>query len=206
MEDLYTVLGVPKSATQDEIKSAYRKLAMKYHPDRNPGDKAAEEKFKNITAAYDVLGDETKRRQYDEYGSYSESSNSYANSGNWQGQRYGWGTWGQETQDDFGDAFDQWFRAASSGQNQSGNSQNGSYRTNGPFRTYTYYTKSEPQTRSSLFVQFLLKIFVALLGLSFLRYSFFIIPFGPILCFYAIYSGITGAIKSLKSLMSFKKR
>ena len=68
MEDLYKVLGVEKTATQDEIKSAYRKLAMKYHPDRNPGDKAAEEKFKSITAAYDVLGDETKRRQYDDYG------------------------------------------------------------------------------------------------------------------------------------------
>lgn len=201
MEDLYTVLEVPKTATQDEIKSAYRKLAMKYHPDRNPGDKAAEEKFKNITAAYDVLGDETKRRQYDEYGSSSASSNPYTNSyGNWQGQRYGWGSWTQENQDGFGDAFEQWFKAASSSQNQSGNSQNG------PFRTYTYYTKPEAQPRSALLIQFLLKIFVAFLGISFLRYSFLIIPFGPILCIYAIYSGITGAIKSLTSLRLFKKR
>ena len=78
MEDLYAVLGVSKDASQDEIKSAYRKLAMKYHPDRNPGNKEAEEKFKNISAAYDVLGDETKRRSYDSYGAFgSQSQQSY---------------------------------------------------------------------------------------------------------------------------------
>ena len=55
--DYYEVLGVAKTATADEIKSAYRKLAMKYHPDRNPGDKAAEEKFKEAAEAYDVLHD-----------------------------------------------------------------------------------------------------------------------------------------------------
>ena len=59
--DYYEVLGVAKTATADEIKSAYRKLAMKYHPDRNPGDKAAEEKFKEAAEAYDVLHDPEKR-------------------------------------------------------------------------------------------------------------------------------------------------
>ena len=68
MEDLYTVLGVSRTASAEEIKKAYRNLALKYHPDRNQGDAAAEEKFKQINAAYDVLGDETKRRQYDMYG------------------------------------------------------------------------------------------------------------------------------------------
>ena len=62
------MLGVSKTASTDEIKKAYRTLAFKYHPDRNPGDKAAEEKFKAINAAYDVLGDETKRSQYDRFG------------------------------------------------------------------------------------------------------------------------------------------
>jgi len=66
---LYEVLGVEKGAAQDEIKKAYRKLARKYHPDKNPGDKEAEEQFKEVQAAYDVLSDAEKRQQYDSWGS-----------------------------------------------------------------------------------------------------------------------------------------
>ncbi len=66
--DYYEVLDVKKDATVEEIKSAYRGLAKKYHPDRNPGDKEAEEKFKEATEAYDVLSDESKRKAYDQYG------------------------------------------------------------------------------------------------------------------------------------------
>ena len=66
--DYYEVLGVDKSASQEDIKKAYRKLAVKYHPDRNPGDKEAEEKFKEATEAYEVLSDEKKRPMYDQYG------------------------------------------------------------------------------------------------------------------------------------------
>ncbi len=66
--DYYEVLGVNKSAGQDEIKKAYRKVAMQYHPDRNPGDKAAEEKFKEAAEAYEVLNDSDKRSQYDRFG------------------------------------------------------------------------------------------------------------------------------------------
>jgi molecular chaperone DnaJ len=65
-DELYKTLGVSKKASEDEIKKAYRKLARKYHPDRNPGDKEAEEKFKEISAAYDVLSDPEKRKEYDE--------------------------------------------------------------------------------------------------------------------------------------------
>lgn len=66
--DYYEVLGVSRDATQEEIKKAYRKLALQYHPDRNPGDKSAEEKFKEISEAYEVLSDPQKRAAYDAYG------------------------------------------------------------------------------------------------------------------------------------------
>jgi molecular chaperone DnaJ len=66
--DYYEILGVSKGAAADEIKKAYRKVAMQYHPDRNPGDKSAEEKFKEAAEAYEVLSDQDKRAQYDRFG------------------------------------------------------------------------------------------------------------------------------------------
>ncbi len=73
--DYYEVLGVSKSASADEIKKAYRKVAMQFHPDRNPGDKAAEEKFKEAAEAYEVLSDPDKKTQYDRYGHAGVSGN-----------------------------------------------------------------------------------------------------------------------------------
>jgi molecular chaperone DnaJ len=72
-EDYYKTLGVKRAATQEEIRKAYRRLARKYHPDLNPGDKASEEKFKNLSEAYDVLSDPKKREVYDKFGTYSDN-------------------------------------------------------------------------------------------------------------------------------------
>src|SRR5579871_1812976 len=72
-QDFYSTLGVSREAKEDEIRKVYRKLARKYHPDLNPGDKAAEEKFKQVQEAYDVLSDAKKRQVYDQYGFYSDN-------------------------------------------------------------------------------------------------------------------------------------
>ena len=80
--DYYETLGVPKKASADEIRKSYRKLARKYHPDLNPGDKSAEERFKNVQEAYDILSDPKKRQMYDQYGFYSENGYPGAGPGN----------------------------------------------------------------------------------------------------------------------------
>src|SRR6266498_3425971 len=71
--DYYETLSVPRTAKADDIRKSYRKLARKYHPDLNPGDKSAEEHFKKVQEAYDVLSDPKKRQMYDQYGFYSEN-------------------------------------------------------------------------------------------------------------------------------------
>lgn len=73
-EDYYKTLGVPRGASDEEIRKAYRRLARKYHPDLNPGDKSAEERFKKLQEAYDVLSDSKKRQMFDQYGFYSDQA------------------------------------------------------------------------------------------------------------------------------------
>ena len=108
-KDYYKVLGVNKNASQDEIKKAYRKLAVKFHPDKNKGNKEAEDKFKEINEANEVLSDKDKRKKYDELGEnwkyYQQSGDSqgfdwsqYANRGNQGSRQYSY-------EGDFGDAF-----------------------------------------------------------------------------------------------------
>ena len=108
--DYYEVLGVNKGATAEEIKKAYRKAAMKYHPDRNPGDKEAEAKFKEVGEAYEVLSDDSKRQRYDQFGFAGVDPN-FGAGGNGPYGAGGFGGFGGF--DDLGDIFGEFFGGGS---------------------------------------------------------------------------------------------
>ena len=188
MKDYYDILGVSRSASNDEIKKAYRTLAFKYHPDRNSGDKNAEEMFKQINAAYDVLGDEAKRKNYDLYGQTDSNSNAYQN--NYQRQY-------QYTYADpfgSGDFWDWFSNAQSSQQNRQTQNQNNYDWSKHNSR---YYRK---QNKSSAFGMFVSKVLQIMLALFFMRFSY-IIPFGFLICFGVLINGISGAFTALKMLI-----
>jgi len=96
-QDYYEVLEVPRTATADDIKKAYRKLARKYHPDVNPGDQSAEEKFKQVGEAYAVLSDPEKRKRYDQLGENWKAGADFTPPPGWEGGRVEYA--------DFGDLF-----------------------------------------------------------------------------------------------------
>ena len=104
--DYYDVLGVSKGASDDEIKKAYRKLAKKYHPDLNQGDKTAEQKFKEVNEAYDVLSDKTKRGRYDQFGHAGTDPNFGGGAGGFGGY-YSGSPFGDDI--DLGDIFGSFF-------------------------------------------------------------------------------------------------
>lgn len=106
--DYYEILGVEKSASAADIKKAYRRLAMKYHPDRNGGDKEAEAKFKEIGEAYDVLGDEQKRAAYDRFGKAGVNPGAAGGAGGFGGFG-GFGQGGFADMGDLGDIFSEFF-------------------------------------------------------------------------------------------------
>jgi molecular chaperone DnaJ len=186
VKNYYEVLGISKTASADEIKKAYRNLAFKYHPDRNSGDKVAEEKFKEINEAYDVLSDEKKRADYDSFGTsnsrYSGTNNSYNRNNDFTNEETFWN----------------WFN---------GNTSN-SYGNNNTYRNYYYqstnsYNKKEDYvSKKSLFKTLLYKILQVFVGL-FLTNVLWIIPFGFIICIGIIINGVLGAGKALKALLQF---
>ncbi len=103
--DYYEVIGVERNASEDEIKKAFRKLARQYHPDVNPGDKEAEEKFKEINEAYEILSDKEKRRRYDQFGHAGNDPNGFGGFGGFEG----FGGFGGADMGGFGDIFDMFF-------------------------------------------------------------------------------------------------
>lgn len=109
-QDYYAILGVSRTAGDDEIKKAYRKMAMKYHPDRNPGDAAAEEKFKEVQKAYEILSDAQKRAAYDQYGHAAFEQGGFGAGG--------FGGFGGAQGFDFSDIFSQMFGGAAGGGRQ----------------------------------------------------------------------------------------
>ena len=138
-KDYYKVLGVDKKASQDEIKKAYRKLAVQYHPDKNPGNKEAEEKFKLANEANEVLGNPEKRKKYDELGENWQQYEKGAqqNGGNPFGaggkQYYYEGdpndAFGNEGSADFSDFFEQFFAGRTAGKGRAQNQKGGDYET-----------------------------------------------------------------------------
>lgn len=189
MKDLYEVLEVSKDASADEIKKSYRKLALKYHPDKNPGDKVAEEKFKEISAAYAVLGDEEKRLQYNTYG----SADDYATSN-------------QQYYSQHQDPFWEWF----SSQNSAYNSQQRQYTYYyGPNETDSYsHRKTAPSSKKEAFSSLVGNILSTVLGVFLLRSVWMwmvLFPIVPIIGLSCIIKGVTGAIRSISYLFKPKK-
>ena len=126
-KDYYKILGVDRKATQDEIKKAFRKLAMKYHPDQNKDNKQAEEKFKEINEAYEVLSDPQKSERYDQLGSsYAQWQQRGGNPGNFNWSEWYGGQGAQVNPEDFGDifgGFSDFFRVIFGGMPASGSTQ-----------------------------------------------------------------------------------
>jgi molecular chaperone DnaJ len=118
-KDYYQILGVERNASDKEIKQAYRRLARKHHPDLNPGDKSAEDRFKEINAAYQVLSDPEKRKKYDQFGEQWEYADQFTREGGQERVRWDFGKGGATFEygdiGDFGDIFSTLFRDAGVG-------------------------------------------------------------------------------------------
>ena len=184
-ENYYDVLGVDKNASAEEIKKAYRAKAFKYHPDRNAGDKEAEDMFKKIGEAYSVLSDEKKKADYDRFGSttssYSSANNSaYGNTYNTYGGGY--------TRND--DPFSDWFRNEGS----SYGSRNDGYH----YYTWNTYSSTPKPSISGSLLSILLYLFLTIMGINLLWFF----PIGLMM----VIGGVSGIIRGVKSIGSHLSR
>lgn len=200
-EDLYKTLGVERTASAEEIKKAYRALALKYHPDRNPGDAAAEDMFKRVSAAYSVLGDETKRAQYDRFGS-ADAAQSAQYGRNAQGQYWGWSQDGQFDED----VFWQWFRS------QAEQTHSREYGTGGYYNGYGNYRRRgntegsyggapDEDEKEALRSQLYSKLSQACISGMIFFFAGWYFPFLSFICFFVMINGILGAVRVLGRLL-----
>lgn len=196
MKSYYEILGIDKTASSDEIKKAYRSLAFKYHPDRNPGDTVAEEKFKEISAAYDVLGDEVKRRNYDLTGQAETNSNQGYNSYNtYRGSSTTYS--GNPFTDE--ETFWEWFSG----------SQGQSYQNTQQYRKTTHaynFNQRQPSTKSESATLLIFKIIQTFIALNFFRVSWVLFPIGPLICLFAFVGGIRGIVQGIRGLAQKAKK
>ena len=146
--DYYEVLGISKGASKDEIKKAYRKQALKFHPDKNPGDKDAEEKFKEAAEAYEVLSNDEKKARYDQFG--------HAGMGNNMGGGFGGGMTMEDIFSSFGDIFGDAFGGAFGSRRGGGRSRNVNRGTN--LRMKVKLTLEESQSQQVCHLQHLSRL------------------------------------------------
>lgn len=192
MEDLYNILGVQKNASQDEIKKAYRNLAFKYHPDRNQGSKDAEEKLKEINMAYSVLGDSTKRHQYDMngfntnsgFGQNSSYGNGYYGNGFYNNARQNYGS--------YNGGF--WGFGGEGEQNQRGYQY---YYSN--YKDYNS-KKNQSLNFSQGFSKVVFGAVIGFFGFASLRFMLWFFPIGPILSIGAIVKGVSEIVAGFSAM------
>lgn len=203
MDDYYSVLGVDKGASQDEIKKAFRTQAFKYHPDQHPDDPHAETQFKKVNEAYSILGDEQKRSQYD-MGYGSSSQNGY--------NPYGQSPFGQNPfgQNPFGQE-NPYGQSEYYGQNAQNNQQNSGYNPFGesfnPFGSRTYYYRyKKPKSRRNYSYKTLIFEIIKNLMMIVFGVGFFFVFRGLILCwlisFMTVVSGVNGLTEAFRLLFA----
>lgn len=188
MPDYYETLGVPRDASADQIKKAFRERAFEFHPDRNPGNPAAEEQFKKINEAYSTLGDQDTRSRYDAGGSSGNPYGAGRQAGNPWGQQYGSGPsgaypWGEEQTGQYSWTFYGPFGEASSANRAQWN----------------------PPSRREAFELLLRSLFTLIIGVALFRFSFILGIFGILLCVTAIGRGLMNSLRAIRLLFSLRK-